>query len=82
MSVPVSEPVKRANKRCLKWWWNQVCKYKEQSKPEASLTKSPTSETAKNKAHKALNKKEKETLSEYLNRVNISVLRGEQYILF
>lgn len=49
---------------------------RRKAKPEASLNESPVSEPVKKRACKALNKKERESLFEYLNNVDISVLSG------
>ena len=74
VSVPASEPTKkRARKRKLNDDGDSSLARNQTSKPKPE-TSSASSEPVKKKARKALNKKERENLHEYLNAVDVSVL--------
>ena len=77
VSVPASEPTKkRARERKLNDDGDSSLARNQTSKPkpETSLNESASSEPVKNRARKALTKKERENLHEYLNAVDVSVL--------
>ena len=84
VSVPASEPTKkRAHKRKLNNDGDSSPARNQTSKlkPETNLNESASPEPVKKRAHKTLNKKERENLHKYLNAIDVSVLNVSVFSL-